>query len=108
MSGNQNYKSATDIVDQGIRYGRPVGEQPGPSPVTLNTVVIEDASAGPDEATGPTNEFPGATSKDVAASTGQPGSGMSSKELHHNGQPGRKREKLGFDQYGTSSKDVEA
>jgi hypothetical protein len=38
---------------------------------------------------------------------GKPGSGMSSKELRHNGQPGRKREKLGVEQYGTWSKDVE-
>ncbi|KAJ6544410.1 hypothetical protein B0H19DRAFT_1034819 [Mycena capillaripes] len=111
MSGTQNYKNATNIIDQGIIDGRPAGQQPQPSSVTLDTVVDKDATAAQNELAGQTNgpydQLPGATSKDVSASSGQPGSGMSSQERHHNGQPGRKREKLGFDQYGTASKDVE-
>lgn len=34
------------------------------------------------------------------ASAGQPGSGMTSSELHHDGQHGRKREGEGVDQWG--------
>ncbi|KAJ7716857.1 hypothetical protein B0H16DRAFT_1612699 [Mycena metata] len=111
MSGIQNYKNATDIIDQGIIDGRPAGQQPQRASVTLDTVVDKDAEATQNDLAGQTNgpydQLPGATSKDVSASSGQPGTGMSSKELHHNGQPGRKREKLGADQYGTASEDVE-
>ncbi|KAK0200568.1 hypothetical protein DFS33DRAFT_1397572 [Desarmillaria ectypa] len=39
-----------------------------------------------------TQELPGRTSKDVHQNTGKPGSGMSSKELRHDGQPGRKED----------------
>ncbi|KAF8169012.1 hypothetical protein K438DRAFT_1615627 [Mycena galopus ATCC 62051] len=111
MSGIQNYKNATDITDQGIVDGRPAGQQPQPSPVTVGTYADKNASAenenqATDAGTG-YDQLPGATSKDVVESAGQPGSGMSSKELRHNGQPGRKREKLGVDQYGTSAKEVE-
>ncbi|KAJ7907194.1 hypothetical protein B0H13DRAFT_2019255 [Mycena leptocephala] len=109
MSGLQNYKNATDITDQGIVDGRPAGQQPQAAPVTVDTVVDRDATTNQptDLGTG-YDQLPGATSKDVYASTGQPGTGMSSKELRHDGQPGRKRDRAGFDQYGTASKDVEA
>ncbi|KAJ6453337.1 hypothetical protein C8R45DRAFT_1039236 [Mycena sanguinolenta] len=110
MSGIQNYTNATHVTDQGIVDGRPAGQLPREARVTVDTYVDKDASLNKDEkvdvGTG-YDQLPGATSKEVSESTGQPGAGMSSKELRHNGQPGRKREKLGFDQYGTASKDVE-
>ncbi|KAK7001672.1 Glycylpeptide N-tetradecanoyltransferase [Favolaschia claudopus] len=107
MSGSQNYKNASDIVDQGIVEGRPSGQQPQAAPVTIGTYVDKNAMTEEGEQTGE-YELPGATSKDVHESMGQPGSGMSAKELRHGGQPGRKREKLGLEQYGTETKDVEA
>ncbi|KAJ7192054.1 hypothetical protein B0H12DRAFT_1246203 [Mycena haematopus] len=109
MSGAQNYKNATDITDQGIVDGRPAGQNPQPSPVTVDTYVDKNATSEtePTDAGTEYNQLPGATSKDVSESLGQPGAGMSSKELRHNGQQGRKHEKLGLEQYGTSSKDVE-
>jgi len=46
-------------------------------------------------------DFPGgATSRDVHRGMGHPGQGMTSKEIHHDGQQGRKREKQGLAQYG--------
>ncbi|KAJ7828377.1 hypothetical protein B0H14DRAFT_2356536 [Mycena olivaceomarginata] len=107
MSGIQNYKNATDITDQGIVDGRPAGQPAQAAPVTLDTYVDKNAASENEQTDAGYNQLPGATSKDVAESMGQPGSGMSSKELRHNGQPGRKREKLGVEQYGTWSKDVE-
>ncbi len=110
MSGTQNY-TATQDSNQGIADGHPagrclclhhffnclilfdVGRQPSPQPVTLDTVVDRDATGE----SGPTQELPGVTSKDVRQSTGKPGSGMSSKELRHDGQPGRKKEGLGLE-----------
>ncbi|KAJ7129658.1 hypothetical protein C8R44DRAFT_84466 [Mycena epipterygia] len=108
MSGIQNYKNATDITDQGIVDGRAVGQQPASAPVTVDTYIDQDASQENGQSGPPYDRLPGATSRDVSESTGQPGTGMSSKELRHDGQPGRKREKLGLDQYGTKSKDVES
>ncbi|KAG7443779.1 uncharacterized protein BT62DRAFT_1078260 [Guyanagaster necrorhizus] len=69
MSGAQNY-TATQHSNQGIVDGRPAGRQPSPQPVTLNTVVDPDASGQ----SVPTPELPDVTSKD----------------LRHGGQPGRK------------------
>ncbi|SJL14427.1 uncharacterized protein ARMOST_17884 [Armillaria ostoyae] len=90
MSGAQNY-AATQDSNEGIVDGRPAGWQP----VTLDTVVDRDATASGES--GPTQKLPGVTSKDVYQSTGKPGSGMSSKELRHDGQPGRKKEGLGLE-----------
>jgi hypothetical protein len=42
----------------------------------------------------------GATSAAMNQSSGQPGSGMSSRELHHNGHSSRKKEHAGADQWG--------
>lgn len=42
----------------------------------------------------------GATSADVYDGLGHPGQGMSSKELRHDGQPGRKRYGEGVEQFG--------
>ncbi|PBK68233.1 hypothetical protein ARMSODRAFT_1085535 [Armillaria solidipes] len=92
MSGAQNY-TATQDSNQGIVDSRPAGRQPSPQPVILDTVVDRDATGE----SGPTQELPGVTSKDVHQSTGKPGSGMSSKELRHDGQPGRKKEGLGLE-----------
>ncbi|KAK0219140.1 hypothetical protein IW262DRAFT_1462767 [Armillaria fumosa] len=92
MSGAQNYTSAQNS-NQGIVDGRPAGRQPSPQPVGLNTIVDRNATGE----SGPTQELPGVTSKDVYQSTGQPGSGMSSKELQHDGQPGRKKDSLGLE-----------
>ncbi|KAK0451187.1 uncharacterized protein EV420DRAFT_1274363, partial [Desarmillaria tabescens] len=77
----------------GIIDGRPAGRQPSPQPVTLNTVVDRD----PIDQSCLSQELLGVTSKDVHQSTGKPGSGMSSKELRHDGQPGRKKEGLGLE-----------
>ena len=45
--------------------------------------------------------MPGVTSKDVYnESSGKPGSGMSSYEMHHNGHASRKRETLGLAKFG--------
>ncbi|KAL4069922.1 hypothetical protein V8B97DRAFT_1917991 [Scleroderma yunnanense] len=97
----------TDSTDkssnQGIVDGRPMGSQPTPAPVTLDTVIDSDASV---DAT-PVQQDPlasstliGATSKDVYRGLGVPPQGMSSKELHHDGQPGRKRHGEGIEQFG--------
>ncbi len=45
----------------------------------------------------------GATSAQVYESSGRPG-GMSSKEMHHNGAPGRKRDAQGVAQWGQPGK----
>ncbi|KAJ7180101.1 hypothetical protein C8R43DRAFT_871273 [Mycena crocata] len=103
----QNYKNATQVSDQGIADGKPVGQEPQAAGVTIDTFIDRDASGQNSRTDGPFDELPGATSKDVSESAGKPGTGMSSKELRHNGQQGRKREKLGDDRFGTSSKDVE-
>ncbi|RAK78502.1 uncharacterized protein BO72DRAFT_447165 [Aspergillus fijiensis CBS 313.89] len=42
----------------------------------------------------------GATSRDVHTGLGHPGSGQSSAELHHDGQPGRKGQTAGLEQVG--------
>ncbi|EPQ53532.1 hypothetical protein GLOTRDRAFT_63126 [Gloeophyllum trabeum ATCC 11539] len=42
----------------------------------------------------------GATSQDVHSGLGHPGAGMSSKEMHHDGQQKRKRQEQGTDQFG--------
>ncbi|PYH94862.1 hypothetical protein BO71DRAFT_324491 [Aspergillus ellipticus CBS 707.79] len=42
----------------------------------------------------------GATSKDVYTGLGHPGSGMTSQELHHDGQSGRKGQSAGLEQVG--------
>lgn len=69
--------------------------------MTLDTLVDKDASR---TSTGPLTDaadtLGGANSADVYSGLGKPGSGMSSKELHHDGQPGRKREGQGVAQWG--------
>ncbi|KAK0473650.1 hypothetical protein EDD18DRAFT_1224761 [Armillaria luteobubalina] len=93
MSGAQKCASTTQKKNQGIVDGHPAGRQPSPRPVTLDTIVDRNATSE----SGPMQELPGVTSKDVYQSTGQPGSGMSSKELQHDSQPGRKKECLGLE-----------
>lgn len=46
---------------------------------------------------------PGATSRDVYAGIGRPVQGMSSAEIHHDGQPGRKRQPLGLARHGAAT-----
>lgn len=46
------------------------------------------------------NTIPGATSRDVYGGLGAPVQGMSSKELRHDGQPGRTRQGEGVEQFG--------
>ncbi|KAK0479863.1 hypothetical protein EDD18DRAFT_1206612 [Armillaria luteobubalina] len=81
MSGAQKCASTTQKKNQGIVEGHPAGRQPSPRPVTLDTIVDRNATGE----SGPTQELPGVTSKDVYQSTGQPG------------QPGRKKECLGLE-----------
>jgi len=44
----------------------------------------------------------GATSKDVHGGLGYPGLGQTSKEVHNDGMPHRKRQPLGKDQFGSN------
>jgi hypothetical protein len=46
--------------------------------------------------------MPGATSADVHTGLGHPGSGMTSREIRHGGQHGRKSERVGVAKYGTA------
>ena len=73
------------------------GQNPDAAPTTLDTYVDNDAS----EDVRPVDDaVHGATSKDVYASLGQPMSNLTSNELHHGGQQGRKRDGQGVDQWG--------
>lgn len=82
-------------------YSPPTGRQPQGSPVLLDTVVDQDASADneTDYLTAQSTIL-GATSHDVYEGLGVPAQGMSSKELRHDGQPGRKRQGGGVEQFG--------
>ncbi|KAJ3993914.1 hypothetical protein F5050DRAFT_1576699 [Lentinula boryana] len=102
MSGlNQpNFARTVEQTNQGIVDGRPEGREPERASVTLDTVVDKDASLpnaqhSSDAHTSASQTLNGATSADVYDSIGKPGSGMSSKELHHNGMPGRKKQEMG-------------
>ncbi len=61
------------------------------------TVIDKDPYATPTSAG---DTLQGATSQDVYAGIGKPAGGMSSAEMHHDGQAHRKRHHLGKDQYG--------
>ncbi|KAF7797668.1 hypothetical protein EIP86_008868 [Pleurotus ostreatoroseus] len=63
------------------------------------TVIDKDPWATPTTAA---DTLTGATSKDVHGGIGKPASGMSSAEMHHDGQHRRKRQGLGKDQYGNA------
>lgn len=81
---------------------------PSPSKVISDVIIDTDAGSAPSEED--TSEFRGpelsTTSKDVHQGFGHPGSGMSSKEVRHDGKP--HREKEGASQLGhPKSKDVE-
>ncbi|KAG1879241.1 hypothetical protein F4604DRAFT_1753825 [Suillus subluteus] len=97
---NTDYTDPAAQVNQGIIDGRPEGQQPRAAPVTLDTYVDEDASANTPLVTRASDTLVGATSADVHDGLGHPGQGMSSKELRHDGQPGRKRHGQGTDQFG--------
>jgi hypothetical protein len=114
-----DYMEHSPVGNQGIVDGRPegvfiriavaspadrspfTGRQPRGSPVLLDTVVDQDASAD-NETDYLTTEstIPGATSRDVYYGLGVPAQGMSSKEQRHDGQPGRKRQGGGVEQFG--------
>jgi len=96
-----DYMEHSPVGNQGIVDGRPEGRQPRGSPVLLDTVVDQDASAD-NETDYLTTEstIPGATSRDVYYGLGVPAQGMSSKEQRHDGQPGRKRQGGGVEQFG--------
>ena len=66
----------------------------------LDTVVDQDATA--ENGTNCLNQSTilGATSRDVYRGLGIPVQGMSSKELRHDGKPGRKRQGGGTEQFG--------
>ena len=79
------------------------GQQPRTAPVTLDTYIDKDASAttsSPPPVARVSDTLTGATSADVHSGLGHPGQGMSSKELRHDGQPGRKRHGQGTEQFG--------
>ncbi|KAH0832099.1 hypothetical protein J3R83DRAFT_13008 [Lanmaoa asiatica] len=91
LEGN-NPLRGTDYMEhappgnQGIVDGRPEGRQPRGSLVLLDTVVDQDASAN--------NETDYSTAQSTIFGS------MSSKELRHDGQPGRKRQGGGIGQVG--------
>lgn len=107
LEGNDTLRAA-DFTDkssgfnQGIVDGRPEGSQPAPASVTLDTVVDPDASADDPALRHPpaSSTVTGVTSKEVHRGLGVPAQGMSSKEAHHDGQPGRKRQGEGVEQFG--------
>ncbi|KAI0702014.1 hypothetical protein C8T65DRAFT_696932 [Cerioporus squamosus] len=72
--------------------------QPLPPAPDSRTVIDKDPYATP---TSVGDTLQGATSQDVHGGIGKPASGMSSAELHHDGQTHRKRQHLGADQYGS-------
>jgi hypothetical protein len=78
----------------------PSGQQPEPTKNPLDTVVDRDASATSPVGTSAESTLTGATSGDVHHGIGMPASGMSSQEIHHDGQIGRKRQREGVDQFG--------
>ncbi|KAF9221586.1 hypothetical protein BS17DRAFT_711198 [Gyrodon lividus] len=96
-----DYMEHAPAANQGIVDGRPEGRQPKGSPVLLDTVVDKDASADNEaDHLMAQNSFPGATSRHVYQGSGVPVQGMSSKELRHDGQPGRKHRGQGTEQFG--------
>lgn len=76
------------------------GRQPKASPVLLDTVVDQDASADDKDKVSAQSTIPGATSRDVYGGLGVPIQGMSSNEQRHDGRPGRKRQGGGVEQFG--------
>ncbi|KAG6891573.1 hypothetical protein C0992_003600 [Termitomyces sp. T32_za158] len=78
---------------QGIWQGQAGGQTSQEAPIITDIVVDKEASSGLDpDRINARDTLSGATSSSVHAGLGHPGSGQSSKELHHNGRPGRKRE----------------
>lgn len=73
---------------------RPIDPAPG-----SNTVLDTDPFATPPSGG---DTLTGATTQDLHGGIGQPVSGMSSKELHHDGKAHKKRTLQGKDQYGTA------
>ncbi|KAF8843313.1 hypothetical protein BDN67DRAFT_964714 [Paxillus ammoniavirescens] len=96
-----DYLEHAPAANQGIVDGRPEGRQTKGSPVLLDTLVDDNASAnnGGDSLMA-TSTFPGATSHEVHRGLGVPVQGMSSKELRHDGQPARKHHGQGTEQFG--------
>ncbi|OJA21020.1 hypothetical protein AZE42_02353 [Rhizopogon vesiculosus] len=95
-----DYSDPAAQVNQGIFDGRPEGQKPPKAPVTLDTYVDKDTSATSPVVTRASDTLTGATSADVYDGLGHPGQGMSSKELRHDGRPGRKRYGEGVEQFG--------
>ncbi|KAF8070111.1 hypothetical protein FPV67DRAFT_1779552 [Lyophyllum atratum] len=93
MSGLHDILRAEQEAAEGRRNAIPIAELAPGAPVAIETIVDKDAGAEPGEKTTATvDETLGrTTSKDVDRGMGKPASGMTSKELHHNGHP--KREK---------------
>ncbi|RPA99514.1 hypothetical protein L873DRAFT_886794 [Choiromyces venosus 120613-1] len=69
----------------------PAGTAPPANTFQPANTVIEPAAV-----TGHPTLHPGATSADVHTGLGHPGSGQTGRELRHDGQHGRTREKLGL------------
>ncbi|KAG6900774.1 hypothetical protein C0993_002198 [Termitomyces sp. T159_Od127] len=76
-----------------IWQGHAEGQTPQEAPVTTDTVIDKEASSGRDTGRiGARDTLGGATSSDVHAGLGHPGSGQTSQELHHDGRRGRERD----------------
>ncbi|KDQ19481.1 hypothetical protein BOTBODRAFT_28056 [Botryobasidium botryosum FD-172 SS1] len=95
----------TSIYDKppGVHAPPNVTKQ-GPLPVLESTTVVDqDASANPPQLASAEDTLGGlVTSKELHDGLGHPGQGMSSKEVRHDGQPGRKKQELGADHWGKS------
>lgn len=106
LDTHHNAKKGADRISQaGNREPAPGPrfEQNAPQPLApapdSRTVVDRDPLA---PRTTASDTMTGATSRDVYESAGKPGSGMSSAQMHHDGQPHRKRHGGGQDQYGNA------
>ncbi|EKM79069.1 hypothetical protein AGABI1DRAFT_106677 [Agaricus bisporus var. burnettii JB137-S8] len=87
MEPKEYEQPSSNKFNQGIRDNRPEGAGPPQAKVLGDTIIDSDASA---ESGLNNSAFPGppssATSQDVHQGLGHPGSGMTSKEVRHDGR----------------------
>ncbi|KAH9924199.1 uncharacterized protein B0H18DRAFT_878149 [Fomitopsis serialis] len=91
--------SHTDPATHRIQTARTTGHPVALAPAPDSRTVVDPDPYAPRATAADT--LTGATSKDVNTHLGHPGSGQTSAELHHDGQPGRTRAPRGADQFGS-------
>jgi len=95
-----------EVTPASIAPRDPATGKPILNPVTTDQIHTPTQNIAADEkeinqiSTSAEDTLGGATSKDVNRGLGAPAQGESSAQLHHNGQPHRKREHEGTAQYG--------